>query len=142
MRLWPRSLFGRLVLVLIAGLTGAQIAATLLSLHERDQALVYFSDQQWVERDADGVRLMDTLPAAERARVAEILTSPGSPSRSRRNPSERARGICRRMRTRQHSRRNCIACCPVMWCVGICDVHPCRVRNRVRPSISATVPAA
>ncbi|MHB8426081.1 MAG: ATP-binding protein [Gammaproteobacteria bacterium] len=74
--LWPRSLFGRLVLVLIAGLIVAQITATLLSLHERDQALVHFSDQQWVQRDADAVRLMDTLPAAERARVAEILTSP------------------------------------------------------------------
>ncbi len=76
MHLWPRSLFGRLVLVLIAGLILAQITATLLSLHERDQALVHFSDQQWVQRDADAVRLMDTLPAAERVRVAEILTSP------------------------------------------------------------------
>lgn len=76
MRWLPDSLFGRLVLVLIAGLIAAQIIATLLSLHERDQALVRFSDQQWVQRDADAVRLMESLPAGERGRVATVLSSP------------------------------------------------------------------
>lgn len=76
MRLVPRSLFGRLMLVLVIGLIAAQIIATLLSLHERDQALVRFSDQQWVQRDADAVRLMESLPAGERGRVAAVLTSP------------------------------------------------------------------
>lgn len=76
MRLLPRSLFGRLVLVLITGLIVAQIIATLLSLHERDQALVYFSDQQWAQRDVEAVQLMEILPIAERAQVARILTSP------------------------------------------------------------------
>lgn len=74
--LWPRSLFGRLVLVLVIGLIVAQIAATFLSLHERDQALVTFGDQQFVQRDADAVHLMENLPAADRAQVASILTSP------------------------------------------------------------------
>jgi len=76
MRLLPRSLFGRLVLVLITGLIVAQIIATLLSLHERDQALVYFSDQQWAQRDVEAVHLMEILPINERAQVARILTSP------------------------------------------------------------------
>ncbi|MGH8307455.1 MAG: ATP-binding protein [Gammaproteobacteria bacterium] len=76
MRLWPRSLFGRLILVLIAGLIVAQIIATFLSLHERDQALVHFSDQQWVQRNVDAVRLIESLPVSERAQVAGILTSP------------------------------------------------------------------
>ena len=74
MRLLPRSLFGRLVLVLITGLIVAQIIATLLSLHERDQALVYFSDQQWAQRDVEAVHLMEILPINERAQVARILT--------------------------------------------------------------------
>ncbi|MGH8377543.1 MAG: ATP-binding protein, partial [Gammaproteobacteria bacterium] len=74
--LWPRSLFGRLMLVLIAGLIVAQIIATFLSLHERDQALVHFSDQQWVQRNVDAVRLIESLPVSERAQVAGILTSP------------------------------------------------------------------
>ncbi|MGA9854134.1 MAG: ATP-binding protein [Gammaproteobacteria bacterium] len=76
MRVWPQSLFGRLVLVLITGLIVAQIIATLLGLHERAQALVTFSNQQYVQRDADAVRLMETLPFGERAQVAGILTSP------------------------------------------------------------------
>ncbi|MGH8283376.1 MAG: HAMP domain-containing protein, partial [Gammaproteobacteria bacterium] len=75
-RLWPRSLFGRLVLVLIAGLIVAQIIAAFLSLHERDQALVHFSDQQWVQRNVDAVRLIESLPVSERTQVAGILTSP------------------------------------------------------------------
>ena len=74
--LWPGSLFGRLVLVLVIGLIVAQIAATFLSLQERDQALVTFSDQQFVQRDADAVRLMESLPAADRTQVARILTDP------------------------------------------------------------------
>lgn len=74
--LWPRSLFGRLVLVLVVGLIVAQIIATFLSLHERDQALVTFSDQQFVQRDVDAVNLMQNLPAADRAQVARILTDP------------------------------------------------------------------
>ncbi|MGH8397221.1 MAG: ATP-binding protein [Gammaproteobacteria bacterium] len=76
LHLWPRSLFGRLMLVLIAGFIVAQIVATFLSLHERDQALVTFSNQQFVQRDVDAVRLMDSLPASDRAQVAGILTSP------------------------------------------------------------------
>ncbi|MGB9430242.1 MAG: HAMP domain-containing protein, partial [Gammaproteobacteria bacterium] len=76
MRLWPHSLFGRLILVLITGLILAQIIATFLSLHERDQALVSFSNQQWVQRDVDAVHLMESLPASERTQVAGILTSP------------------------------------------------------------------
>ena len=75
-RLWPRSLFGRLVLVLVVGLIVAQIAATFLSLHERDQALVTFSDQQFVQRDVDTVRLMESLPVADRDQVVRILTGP------------------------------------------------------------------
>ncbi|MGH8292411.1 MAG: ATP-binding protein [Gammaproteobacteria bacterium] len=75
-RLWPRSLFGRLVLVLVIGLIVAQIAATFLSLHERDQALVTFSDQQFVQRDVDTVRLMESLPVADRDQVVRILTGP------------------------------------------------------------------
>lgn len=76
MRLWPRSLFGRLVLVLIVGLIVAQIVATFLSIHERDNALVSFSDQQWTQRYADAVRLIDHLPPRARPLVAGILTSP------------------------------------------------------------------
>lgn len=76
MRFWPHSLFGRLVLVLVLGLIVAQIVATFLSIHERDHALVSFSDTQWTQRYADAVRLIDHLPPNGRIMVASILTSP------------------------------------------------------------------
>ena len=76
MRLLPQSLFGRLTLILLIGLTVAQIVAASLSFYERDQALVYFSDRQLAEHDADLVNLLDHLPIGERARVAAVRTSP------------------------------------------------------------------
>ena len=38
MHLWPRSLFGRLTLVLFGGLIVAQLISAAISLSERDQA--------------------------------------------------------------------------------------------------------
>ncbi len=61
--LLPSSLFGRLILVLAVGLILAQFLGAALSVYERDQALIYYSDQQWAEHDAEVVRLMDTLPS-------------------------------------------------------------------------------
>lgn len=76
MKLWPRSLFGRLTLVLFTGLILAQIISFAISLSERDQALFHFSDLQWAQRIAQTVRLMDSLNAGERQRIAVILTTP------------------------------------------------------------------
>ena len=76
MRLWPRSLYGRLALVLLAGLTVAQLVSAAVSLTERDQALFRFSDAQWAQRVAQAVRLMDRLDARERQRIAGMITTP------------------------------------------------------------------
>ena len=76
MRLWPRSLFGQLALVLLAGLIVAQIVSAAVSLSERDQVLFRFSDTQWAQRVAQAVRLMDSLDASERERIAGIITTP------------------------------------------------------------------
>lgn len=76
MHLWPRSLFGRLTLVLLSGLIVAQLISAAISLSERDQALFRFSDAQWAQRVAQSVRLMDSLDASERQRIAGILTTP------------------------------------------------------------------
>jgi signal transduction histidine kinase len=75
-RLWPRSLFGRLTLVLLLGLIVAQAISAAISLSERDDALFRFSDAQWAQRVAQAVRLMDSLDAHERQRVAGIITTP------------------------------------------------------------------
>ncbi|HET7650767.1 MAG TPA: HAMP domain-containing protein, partial [Gammaproteobacteria bacterium] len=76
MRVLPRSLFGRLVLILLIGLIGAQLLSAAISLSERDQALFRYSDQQWAQRDAEAVQLLDSVSPAERERIAAILTTP------------------------------------------------------------------
>lgn len=76
MRLWPRSLFGRTVLILLGGLIGAQIISAAISLSERDRTLFHYSDQQWAQRDAEAVQLLDSVSPAERKRIASILTTP------------------------------------------------------------------
>ncbi|HEY4128256.1 MAG TPA: ATP-binding protein [Gammaproteobacteria bacterium] len=75
-RLWPRSLFGRLALVLLSGLILAQLISAAISLSERDDALFRFSDAQWAQRVTQAVRLMDSLDARERQRIAGIITTP------------------------------------------------------------------
>ena len=76
MRLLPRSLFGRLVLVLLGGLIVAQLLSTAISLSERDQTLFSYSDQQWAQRDAAAVALLDSVSPPEQQRIASILTTP------------------------------------------------------------------
>ena len=76
MHLIPQSLFGRLVLVLLGGLIVAQLLSTAISLSERDQTLFSYSDEQWAQRDAAAVALMDSLSRAEQQRIASILTTP------------------------------------------------------------------
>ncbi|HET7176500.1 MAG TPA: ATP-binding protein [Gammaproteobacteria bacterium] len=75
-RLWPRSLFGRLSLVLATGLILAQLISAAITLSERDEALFHFSDAQWAQRIAQTVRLMDSLDGPERQRIASIVTTP------------------------------------------------------------------
>ncbi|MDE2234956.1 MAG: HAMP domain-containing protein [Gammaproteobacteria bacterium] len=76
MQLIPHSLFGRLVLVLLAGLVVAQFLSTTISLSERDRALFSFSDEQWAQRDAAAVELLNSVTPEEQQRIASILTTP------------------------------------------------------------------
>ena len=61
MRLLPRSLFGRLMLVLSAGLILAQLLSAAINLVERDSLLVRASGMQPAQRIADIVTLLDSL---------------------------------------------------------------------------------
>ena len=76
MRLLPRSLFGRLMLVLSAGLILAQLLSAAINLVERDSLLVRASGMQPAQRIADIVTLLDSLTPAERARIVGILNVP------------------------------------------------------------------
>ena len=76
MRLLPRSLFGRLMLVLASGLIVAQLLSAAINLVERDSMLVRASGMQPAQRIADIVRLLDPLGASERARIVAVLKTP------------------------------------------------------------------
>lgn len=73
---WPRSLFGRLILVLGAGLVLAQLISAAIHLAERGQLVQSAGGRQSVQRVADIVRLLDPLPVAERRRLAAVLSVP------------------------------------------------------------------
>jgi signal transduction histidine kinase len=76
MRWLPRSLFGRLMLVLAGGLLAAQLLSAALNLSERDRALLAAGGMQQAQRIADVVKLLDAMPQAERGRVAAVLSVP------------------------------------------------------------------
>lgn len=75
-RLLPASLFGRLVLILLLGLTLAQCLSAAISFNERDAALFHFTDLQWAQRDANAVTLMESLGGQDRHKIAAVLTTP------------------------------------------------------------------
>ena len=72
----PRSLFGRLMLVLASGLIVAQLLSAAINLLERDSALVRASGMQPAQRIADIVALLESLNPAERERIVAILNVP------------------------------------------------------------------
>jgi len=76
MRLVPRSLFGRLVLILLGGLAVALLAAAYLNLTERDQLLYRASGMQTAQRIADVSRLLDSVTPEERRRIAALFDAP------------------------------------------------------------------
>ncbi len=76
MRLLPKSLFGRLVLVLLSGLVLAQLLTAFILLRDRGQVLYEAVRQNLILRTAGIVRLLDTLTPAERQRLLPLLSGP------------------------------------------------------------------
>ncbi len=76
MSLLPRSLFSRLVLVLLGGLLTAQLLSFAIHMHDRGELLAQASGMQSAQRIADIVRLLDTLTPAERVRIVKVISAP------------------------------------------------------------------
>jgi signal transduction histidine kinase len=76
MRLAPRSLFGRLVLVLLGGLVVAQLLSFAIHMHERGEALSQASGMQAAQRIGDIVKLLEPLGPAERRRIVQVFSAP------------------------------------------------------------------
>jgi hypothetical protein len=76
MRLLPRSLFARMVLILLVGLCLAQLLSLAVHWRERGEFAQRAMGMRSGERIADIVRLLDTTAPADRARIVSVLNSP------------------------------------------------------------------
>ena len=77
MKLLPRSLFGRLVLILIVGLILAQILGSLLLLRDRDRILQQRLGLNVIQRISGVVRLVEKISSVDREHLVQALESPG-----------------------------------------------------------------
>ena len=99
MRLIPRSLFSRLVLVLLTGLFIAQVLSLAIHAHERGQLLSEATGMQSAQRIADIVKVLEPLTPAERRKMVAILSAPplaisladAGPHGGNADPEDRAR---------------------------------------------------
>jgi signal transduction histidine kinase len=76
MRLVPRSLSGRLVLVVMAILVTAQLSSLGIHMHERGELLLQASGMRAAQQIADIVELFDSTSPADRRRIAQVLSRP------------------------------------------------------------------
>lgn len=76
MRWLPRSLFSRMVLVLLGGLVVAQLLSFAIQWQERGQLVLRASGMRSAQRIADIVRLLDSIGPAERGRIVGVIDSP------------------------------------------------------------------
>jgi signal transduction histidine kinase len=74
--LLPRSLFSRLVLVLLGGLVIAQVLSLAIQLYERGQLLSRASGVQSAQRIADIVKVLEPLTSEDRRKMIGILSAP------------------------------------------------------------------
>ena len=73
MTLLPRSLFGRMLLVLAAGLAVAEMTAQVVNFFDRGSGVYRLGAQQTALRIAQSARMLNRLPAAQRSAVVEEM---------------------------------------------------------------------
>jgi signal transduction histidine kinase len=76
MRLLPRSLFGRTLLVLAVGLLLALLGSVAIHLFDRGSSVYRLASLQIAARIGQTVRILDRLPAEERHKVVEEVSGP------------------------------------------------------------------
>ena len=76
MTLAPRSLFARMVLVLLAGLIVAQLLSFAVHWRERGEYMTRSMGMRSAARIADIIELLDTIEPAERANIVNVFSSP------------------------------------------------------------------
>lgn len=73
--IFPRSLFGRMVLVLSSGLLAAQLLSVALHLKERQHTVVRAASDDVVQRVVSIYRVLDGQAGSQRAALANLLGS-------------------------------------------------------------------
>ncbi len=76
MTLLPRTLFGRLVLLLAGGLAIAQLIGAAMHMTERQKMLSTTVNGEFAQRIAAVYRAIDHQPAADRLQLTRLLSSP------------------------------------------------------------------
>lgn len=76
MNLLRRSLFSRLVLVLLSGLIIAQLLSFAVHVHDRGELIAQASGMQSAQRIADIVRLLESITPSERRKIVQVLSAP------------------------------------------------------------------
>ena len=74
MTLLPRSLFGRTLLALAAGLALAQLGSAAIHLFDRGSSVYRLASLQIAARIGQAARILDRLPPAERHKVVEEIS--------------------------------------------------------------------
>lgn len=78
MHLLPRSLFGRLTLVLLTGLTATVLLSAAVHLRERGRVVYEAIHGDLIERTVGVVQLLDALAPTERQRLLPVLNGAGT----------------------------------------------------------------
>jgi len=76
MTLLPRSLFGRALLVLVAGLVLAELASQVVNFFDRGSGVYRLGAQQTALRIAQSARILNRLSAAQRDAVIDEMNGP------------------------------------------------------------------
>jgi len=76
-RLWPDSLFGRLVLILVAGLLAAQMLTSTIWFEMRYNQVLEVPTRLVAARSADLLALLDTTAPADRPALLAAFSRPG-----------------------------------------------------------------
>src|SRR5580698_8822457 len=83
LRLWPQSLFGRLLMASVIAVLLAQAVALFLIAQEREHFVLQGSVREWVRRITETTLMLQPLSPAERAEAVSELASPREGRRPR-----------------------------------------------------------
>src|SRR5215469_4749379 len=76
LRLWPQSLFGRLLAASVAAVLLAQVVALVMIAQERERFVLQGSVREWTRRITETTQMLAPLSAAQR--VAALAQQPQS----------------------------------------------------------------